>query len=389
MADILKIHPKQFIKAMERLAKSVNTSAFDIRDPKFFVRVNASDGKVTFTGSDNMTIMSISESDPFSNGIDLYFPLTQTLRILKSLKGDKEIEFRITKQWANLESGGSKFRFPLRQFGTHAVIDDRIKWHVKIKSDYMLKGLRGSQKAVASKASGTFVLTALCFSVNNDILKMNATDGTKLAQSIFDIENPSEITEDFLVPQEAIPALTIAAEGDPEGFLDLGITDNGICVTNESTGISMYVRSISGKYPNVELLLKDTYDVEVEIEAKSLSEAMKKALLFSEVSIDLNLHKTGSSIYATGQNLGFCKESVILSKMKGLRKADPEIGIGILVKQIIGIIDEYGGVFKIGLVAPGENGMVTRPIQFVPKDLGFKFNYLILPVARLSAKIDE
>ena len=173
---------------------------------------------------------------------------------------------------------------------------------------------------VVSRDESRAILTGVLIEVEDQKLKMVATDSYRLAVTETPIEG---ITDDF----SAVLAGTFVSDlsGLPKTGSDiqLALAENQIIVSYAGT---VFVnRRIEGRYPNYKQLIPNSYETRCLVERSALSSAVKRASLLersgSQVRLDINVASQTIQL-TTNQDVGSTQE-IVKAEIEG---ADVEIG---------------------------------------------------------------
>lgn len=163
---------------------------------------------------------------------------------------------------------------------------------------------------VVSKDESHPILTGVLIKVENDTLKMVATDSYRLALT----EMP--LNENQASDFEAVVAgnflLDIIALPKTEEMITLALAENQIVVTYQNT---VFInRRLEGNFPNYQQLLPNSFNTRVCIETDRMVSAVRRtALLGSSTSpLKINVSADGSTIQLStaSQDIGSVKEDL-------------------------------------------------------------------------------
>lgn len=221
---------------------------------------------------------------------------------------------------------------------------------------------------VVSKDESRAILSGVLVSVEEDTLKMVATDSYRLAvcessiQGYKGDEFEAVISGSFLQEIASIPR---SAE-----YINLALSDNQIVVKYGS--IIFINRRIEGKFPNYKQLLPSSYSTRAHIDVKSLTESVKRVSLLNKVSTPIRFNfDTGSQILqisTSAQDIGTAQESISCQ----IEEEENEIAFNYAY-----VLDGLSAISTSGVYIEIQNSM--KPGIFKSEE-DENFLYLIMPV---------
>lgn len=222
---------------------------------------------------------------------------------------------------------------------------------------------------VVSRDDSRPILSGVYIDINNEKLRMVATDSYRLALEESEIETPQEefsavISGAFLNDLANLPA--------EHELIDFALSETQIIVQyNNYTFIN---RRIEGNYPNYNQLLPESFTTKVSFNTKQLLNATKRVSLVTNntapIRLDINLASNTTQLSSTTQDLGAAQET-ISSNVEG-----EDVQIAFNAHYLIDGLNSFSED-EITLELQGS----VKPGIFKNKDGNFL--YLIMPV-RLS-----
>lgn len=166
---------------------------------------------------------------------------------------------------------------------------------------------------VVSKDESRAILTGVLITVENDNVKMVATDSYRLA--ITEVEVSEASKEDFEVVIAGNFLLDIATLPKSDENISIALSENQIVVTYQD--IVFINRRIEGNFPNYRQLLPSEYTTRVGIDTEQLSAAVKRTSLVSNLTspIKFNVNKDSETIQVStmAQDIGTAQETLSCS----------------------------------------------------------------------------
>jgi DNA polymerase-3 subunit beta len=237
------------------------------------------------------------------------------------------------------------------QFKVHGLPKDDFPILPEVKKEKVFK-IKGSllqemiHKTIfaVSTDETRYVLNGVFFQVENEKLKMVATDGHRLAYIHKKLEGKGEAKTNVIIPTKTLNELSKvisdASKGKEEKdeiTVEVVTTENQIKFTVE--GVEIISRLIEGQFPNYEQVIPKESDKKVEVSCSELSAATKRvAILTSEKSNSIRYQiKPGKiSISSKTPDMGEAKEEIDAS-YKG-----EEISIAYNAKYVLDVLKNVG-----------------------------------------------
>jgi DNA polymerase-3 subunit beta len=237
------------------------------------------------------------------------------------------------------------------QFKVHGLPKDDFPILPEVKKEKVFK-INGSllqemiHKTIfaVSTDETRYVLNGVYFQVENEKLKMVATDGHRLAYIQKKLEGKGEGKANVIIPTKTLNELSKVisdvAKGKAEKedtLVEVVTTENQIKFTVE--GVEIISRLIEGQFPNYEQVIPKDSDKKVEVSTSELSSATKRvAILTSEKSNSIRYQiKPGKiSISSKTPDMGEAKEEIDAS-YKG-----EEISIAYNAKYVLDVLKNVG-----------------------------------------------
>lgn len=162
---------------------------------------------------------------------------------------------------------------------------------------------------LVSKDESRAILTGVLISVDNNTLKMVATDSYRLGITEVELLNPvnefqAVISGNFLTEVASLPK--------SEQNIQLALAENQIVATCGDT--VLINRRIEGNFPNYRQLLPQSYVTRTKIDVNRLSAAVKRTSLLgssvSPVKFDINVASQTVQLSAASQDVGSAQETL-------------------------------------------------------------------------------
>lgn len=244
-------------------------------------------------------------------------PARRLLNIIRELPAD-EIQIETdSKNISSIRSGQSFFKiYGLAHDDFPAFPEGKDAKTLRIKQSVLKDGLRKTSYAISMDET-RYVLNGILFSFKENMLKLVATDGRRLAmfEEAIDAEIAGTLEADFIVPTKAINELQRLLGGGVD-MLTLSVSDN--LVSFELNGSLLVTKLVDGNYPNYKQVIPNMEDVKeiITLEREPFHTCVKRVSLLSNEktsSIRLNFTKNNIEVTSNTPEVGESKESIAVA----------------------------------------------------------------------------
>ncbi|MDR1943149.1 MAG: DNA polymerase III subunit beta [Endomicrobium sp.] len=273
--------------------------------------------------------------------------------IIKELPSENEINIRSDEtNQINITSGKSKFNLMGISKSEYPVIPDfPSENNFNIKRELFASILKKTVFAV-SKDAQRYVLNGVYFILEENILKMVATDGRRLAyvttNEVKGVKPQTKIK--VIVPTKAITDILRLLSSDIKAEdIKIGITGNQIALEIED--ITFLSTLIDGIFPNYEQVIPKTSEIKVKLNVKDTLSAVKQMALLtadkisSDRSSAVKFYFNSNILRISASTAGLGSGEV---EMEIDYKAEPtEINFNPnFIKEVLQNIDEESIIFE-------------------------------------------
>lgn len=163
---------------------------------------------------------------------------------------------------------------------------------------------------VVSKDESRAILTGVLITLEDQHLKMVATDSYRLAITEAELDGPT--ADEFQAVIAGTFLQDIAALPKTDNPVSFALAENQIVVTYQDT---VFVnRRIEGNFPNYRQLLPDSHTTRVSIPVEHLVAAVKRTSLLgqasSPVKFDINIASQTTQLSSVAQDVGSAQETI-------------------------------------------------------------------------------
>jgi DNA polymerase-3 subunit beta len=217
-----------------------------------------------------------------------------------------------------------------------------------------------------------YTLSGAKFMINKNGAKMVTTDGHRLAYiERKDLgENPPREEIDTLIPRKTLAELNKLISSY-EGEIGLGADENHIYF---EVGPRLLIsRTLTGQFPNYEMVMPKTNDKRAEFDSTSLGQAIRRVALMADDrshAIRFNLASGGLQISSQSAEEGEARESV------STEYSGEEVEIGFnasYLQEFLNVISDGNVLLEF---KDGNSQAQLRPSS----DEGYDYRYIVMPM---------
>lgn len=163
---------------------------------------------------------------------------------------------------------------------------------------------------VVSKDESRAILTGVLISLEDQHLKMVATDSYRLAITEADVEQLQNETFEAVISGSFLQDITSMSKSDNP--ISLALSENQIIITYQDT---VFInRRIEGNFPNYRQLLPDEYTTRANINVDNLIASVKRVSLLNTVAtpirFDINTASQTVQLSSVAQDVGSAQETL-------------------------------------------------------------------------------
>jgi DNA polymerase-3 subunit beta len=285
---------------------------------------------------------------------------------------DAPVNFRKEENhWAAVKCERSNFRIPGVERENFPEVPSFKSAPVKLPASIFKTCIDRTIFAITLEES-RYTLSGAKFMLNKSGAKMVTTDGHRLAyieRGDFSESAPEDGIE-TLIPRKTLAELTKLTAGY-DGEVGLGADENHIYF---EVGPRLLIsRTLSGQFPNYEMVMPKTNDKRADFDASALGQAIRRVALMSDDrshAIRLQLVPGSLNISAQTAEEGEARETVTTEY------TGDEIEIGFNANYL----QDFLSVVSDGTVAfefkDGNSQALLRPTS----DDGFDYKYVVMPM---------
>ncbi|MDT5157893.1 MAG: polymerase subunit beta [Acidobacteriota bacterium] len=329
------------------------------------------DGTIRITGTDlDVTLRCETEAEIKTPG-SMCVGARKLFDIARVLP-DAPVSFRKEENnWATVKCERSNFRIAGIDRDNFPEVPSFKSAPVKLSAGVFKTLIDRTIFAITLEES-RYTLSGAKFMLNKSGAKMVTTDGHRLAFVERKDLGPNAPTEeiDVLIPRKTLAELT-KLTASYEGEIGLGADENHIYF--EVGSHLLISRTLTGQFPNYDMVMPKTNDKRAEFDSASLGQAIRRvALMADDRSHAIRFHLTPGSLHISSQTAeeGEARETVT-TEYAG---EETEIGFNAAYLQ------DFLNVLSDGTVAfefkDGNSQAQLRPAS----DDGYDYRYVVMPM---------
>ncbi|HEX8085861.1 MAG TPA: DNA polymerase III subunit beta [Solirubrobacteraceae bacterium] len=252
------------------------------------VQVVAEDGSVELRATDMEVGLRVPlQAEVQREGVAV-LPGRLTLDVARALPSDSvTIELRAAQQDVEIVSGSATFHIrtlraedfpPFPEPGGDAV--------VTVPAEAFVETV-GKVARSASRDETRPILTGILVSASGQELRMVATDSYRLSVKETPLDAPLDGAFEANVPARALQELARIAQ--QAGSETLAVTKRANQIVFDVGGMVLTSRLIEGQFPNYRQLLPETYEHELRVDTRELTDVVRRISLLAQKNAPLRL----------------------------------------------------------------------------------------------------
>ncbi|HWT95273.1 MAG TPA: DNA polymerase III subunit beta [Solirubrobacteraceae bacterium] len=275
------------------------------------VQVVAENGTVELRATDMEVGLRVPLQAEIQRPGTCVVPARLTLDVIRALPADQvTLELRAAEQDVEIVSGSATFHIrtlrgedfpPFPETGDDAVVTVPAQAFV---------ATIGKVARSASRDETRPILTGILVSASGQELRMVGTDSYRLSVKETALESPLDGAFEANVPARALQELArIAQAADAE---ELKAARRANQIVFEVGGVVLSSRLIEGQFPNYRQLLPDTYEHELRMETKELTDVVRRISLLAQKNAPLRLKFSEGELTVSAQtpDVGEARETI-------------------------------------------------------------------------------
>ncbi|NUU62966.1 DNA polymerase III subunit beta [Paenibacillus agri] len=332
------------------------------------------DALIFTTSNTNMTIeyrISLTTSStPEQEDGAIVVPARYLYELVRKLEPGS-IRLETTEQWILLlSSGDAHIRLcgmDSTEFPTIQKTDRHKVASFSINNAVLKSAVRQVASAVSTSETRP-ILTGVFFEWKNEVLRLIATDGVRLALRTLTVEQSAAIHVQGVIPGVNLYEVSKMLK-DEQGTTVIEVGTNQIQFTSKELQVQSAL--LEGAYPSVEKLIPQSFSSELTVKTVSLLQAVERVSVLASGSI-IRLVVSGGSLELLSQTaeIGDVLDQVALLEKNG---EDFRISLNAtFLLDILRCIDCEDVRFRF-------TG-IMGPLVILPQDLSASMLFLITPV---------
>ncbi|WP_442602509.1 DNA polymerase III subunit beta [Paenibacillus sp. KN14-4R] len=292
------------------------------------IKIDATSGGVTLTASDtDISIQSHIEIEKEGTTIielrqtgSVVLPAKFFMEMIRKLPS-QQIEIEVKDHFqTTIRSGSSEIQLmglDPEEFPLLPLLEESRT--IRIPSDILRTMIKQTSFAVSTNET-TAILTGVLWTIDNGKLKFVSCDRHRLASREVNIDlDPSQRFSNIVISGRTLNELNKVLP-DHNTLIDIVIADNQVLFKIQS--ILFYTRILDGTYPDTSKLIQETFQTELSVNTKQLTEAIDRAYLLSREDktniVKLIMREDQSiEVSSTSTELGKVTEQINLNSIRG------------------------------------------------------------------------
>ena len=297
------------------------------------VLLRSNSDTLTLTATDLEIEMVSTVASETEGDFQTTLPARKLLDICKALAEDSDIEFTIEENKVTLTSGRSRFTLASLSAKDFPGLDDIEEQQSFAIQQGQFKALLEKTAFAMAQQDVRYYLNGILMEISQDMIKLVATDGHRLALSELKIDLSINETKQLIIPRKAVLELARLLEpGDSAAKIVL--SQNHIRV--ETATLVFTSKLIDGKFPDYNRVIPVDGNKILKVDRESLKRSMSRIAILSNEKyrgIRLTLAPGNLSIQANNPDQEEAEEEL------SVNYDESEIEIGFNVTYLIDVLN--------------------------------------------------
>lgn len=246
--------------------------------------------------------------------VKLCIPSKKLLEIVKELE-DKNVTIEVlSDKWVKITSGKSEFRLACispEDYPIRPNIENKVE--IVLKAGDLAEMIEKTIYAASDDNNSVrykYVLTGILLHIKpNDIIKMVATDGHRLAMITRVVEHGSQEERKLIIPKRTAYGLSKLLV---DGIDTIRINFSKKQVLFKTDNFELTSTLIEGEYPNYEQVIPQN-DKVITLEGEGLTKSIRRASVMNNNAIKVDISGKALTISSTDPSFGEAVEKVELA----------------------------------------------------------------------------
>lgn len=218
----------------------------------------------------------------------------------------------------NIQSANAQFRLcgmDVAEFPRIQYIDHPPTQKISMNSTLLKQTIKRVVFAV-SLSEARPVLTGVSLQIDNDVMRIIATDGIRLAQHIVNLEDCDAVRLNVVIPGRTLEDLSKMLYENEDDFTEIEIRQKQIRFI--SSGLIVQSALLEGTYPSIDNLIPQAYLTEVIVKTEHLLHVVERISILVGESVTLSvLPSHAISLTSKNAEIGDVKEEIPLVQLEG------------------------------------------------------------------------
>lgn len=242
------------------------------------VLLKTSDNALSITATD-LEIEMVSQIElKNSNFGEITLPARKFIDICKALPNDASLSIKVDAERATIRSGKSRFvlsTLPATEFPNIDSFEALLEFQIKQKQ---LKQLIDKTHFAMAQQDVRYYLNGLLFEFSENLIRVVATDGHRLALSDVEIDTGVSELQQVIVPRKAVMELARLLENSDES-VKVQLGSNHLRLTTGD--LSFITKLIDGRFPDYQRVVPQGGDKIVIADRNEIHQALSRASILS------------------------------------------------------------------------------------------------------------
>lgn len=240
--------------------------------------INVSDGKVSFTATDLEVELTTIAQASADDDIEFTLPARKLIDICKALPDGSDITLEVSGNKATLRSGRGRYTMGILPAQDYPSIEPSAASEEFTLPETVLKRLIEKTSFAMAQQDVRYYLNGLLLEIGGERIRAVATDGHRLALCDGAFENPSDASNQVILPRKAVIELGRLLS-DSEDEVRLEVSNSHVRI---HFGKSLFTtKLIDGRFPDYERVMPDGEIRNLQAQRDLLRQALARTAILS------------------------------------------------------------------------------------------------------------
>jgi DNA polymerase-3 subunit beta len=243
-----------------------------------YLRLTADGDRIALTGTDLEVEITVHGKAEIKNGGSAMVPARKLFDICRSLPVDARVELREEAGRVLVRAGRSRFNLvtlPVADFPSLQA----PAWDMEIQLPQgALRNLLEQTQFCMAQQDVRYYLNGVLLDLGGSRLSAVATDGHRMALSVYDLSKPLQAARQLIIPRKGVQEI-VRILGETEDRVTLNIASNHICA--QLPDVTVISKLIDSRYPDYAKVIPTAISKTLTLQREPLRESLNRVAILS------------------------------------------------------------------------------------------------------------